>query len=132
MKWFLVVALALPVLALGADVSPLPEMSFFSELLKLLGGWKGMEVKALVVALVQLAITFLRTPFGAVAGKWKLVLVLALSIVATVLGHLFSGMSLVQALLDGTVLAAVQVFANELVKHLTQKPVLHPVEAGRK
>ena len=109
-------------IAHAQDTSPLPDTAFWSKLLEVLGGAKGMTVKGIVLAVVQLAVVFFRTSFSDFAGKTKLLVVLALSLLATVLGHIFTGMSVPAALLDGTTLAAFQVFAHQLVKHLNEKP----------
>lgn len=118
-----ILILLLPVIARADDVTtPLSDVAFFQTLIQLMGGVKGASVGAIVVSVVQLAMTFFRTPMGNFAGKWKLILVTGLSVVAAVGGALITGQTLLQALLQGATLAALQVFANETVKHFSEEP----------
>jgi hypothetical protein len=97
-----------------------PDADFWSALLALLGGIKGMGGLAIAVGLVQLGMVFLKTSYGSFAGKWKLVAVAALSVIGAVLAGLASGLPLMASLLNGTVIAAVQVLVNEVIKHLKE------------
>lgn len=116
----LVVFLLLTVSIVAFAEAPLPDSDFWSELLKLLGGIKGMSGLAVAVAVVQLAMVFFQTSYGNLAGSWKLVIVSGLTAVGAVLAGIASGVGLLPALLNGAVLAALQVFVNEIIKHFKE------------
>jgi len=99
-----------------------PDSDFWTQLISFLGGLKGASVLAVVYGLVQVAMTFFNTSLGSVAGIWKLAVVSFLTIVGTILGQVMSGVPFLQALLNGSVLTAVSVFINEVIKHFKESP----------
>lgn len=107
-----------------AEAPVAPDSDFWQALLNFLGGMKGMSGLALAAAVVQLAMVFFNTSYGNLAGKWKLVIVYGLSLVGAVVAGLASGLAILPALLNGTVLAAAQVFINEIIKHFKEDKVL--------
>lgn len=106
---------------------PLPDSSFWTGLLEFVKSLKNGTALTIVAAFVQLSIVFFRTSFGNFAGVYKLLTVLGLAVVYTFLMNLMRGMPLLDSLLDGTVVTAVMVFVNELMKHLKQEAGLVPV-----
>lgn len=123
MTKLILIGVMLPLVAFGVDTTPLPDSAFWAELLKVLGGIKSMGVAAAVVAFTQLAMVFFRTEMSNFAGKWKLVVVLGLSVVFSIAGGIGAGLSLSQSLFSGATLSALQVFAFEFYKHWTDKDV---------
>lgn len=102
-------------------MTPLPDTEFWSQLLSLLGGIKGMGLHAIVVGVVQLVMVFFKTSLSDFAGKWKLTIVTGLTFLGALLTAYFQSMDLLGALLNGAVLSALQVFASQLVKQFTEK-----------
>jgi len=114
--------LLIPAVCLAEDV--IPDTEFWTQLLALLGGVGGMSGLAIAAGVVQLAMVFLKTSYGQIAGKYKLLVVSGLSLAGAILAGLISGQPLLNALLNGAVLAAIQVFVNEIIKHFTEKKEL--------
>lgn len=102
-------------------MTPLPDAEFWTLLLTLLGGIKGMGIQAVVVAVVQLVMVFFKTSLSDFAGKWKLTIVTGLTFAGTFLAAYFQSMDLIGALLSGAVLAALQVFVSQVIKQFTEK-----------
>ena len=75
----------------------------------------------LAALLSQLAMLFLRTPLASFAGKYKLVAIYVLSVVAGLLTLKVSGMDWGAAALHTQTLAALQVFGNQVYKQFIQK-----------
>jgi len=101
-----------------------PTQDEIMALLASLGGLKGMGVLGIVAVVVQGLMLFFRTPLADFAGKWKLTIVLGLSLVGGVVGLVATGMAWLPALLHSTTLAAAQVFIHQLVKQVTEKPAV--------
>ena len=85
-----------------------------TELLTFVGGLKGASVLAISVGVTQLLMKFFNSSLANFAGKYKLLVVSALSLVASVLGSFASGASIMNALMSGAVLASVQVFGHQV------------------
>lgn len=105
----------------GDVTDPLPDSSFWTELLSFLKNVKVLPLAGVVMALVQLTLVFFRTSFGNLAGIYKLAVVTGLAVVYAFVARLASGASVLEALLDGAVISAVMVFVNEIKKHFTQQ-----------
>lgn len=117
----------LSLLAFGQDVTqPLETEAFLGLLLQGLGGLKGASTLAIVAFVVQTVMHLFRTPLANFAGKWKLVIVVSLSLVGTVLGLMVQGMGFLPALFNGATLAAVQVLVNQVIKQFSEKPAEAP------
>jgi len=69
---------------------------------------------AIVVTITQVLMKLLEGPLANVAGKFKLVIVSALSVVLAVATAMAAGTDLVTALFTGAGLAAVQVFLHQV------------------
>lgn len=119
MKKLMVLGLFLAVSCFAGVTDPLPDSSFWAAVLGFIGSVKGMSVLALAAAATQLAMVFFRTSYGNVAGKFKISIVLGLSVVLTLIGALASGANFFGALVSGPVLAAIQVFVYELYKQFS-------------
>ncbi len=96
------------------------------ELLKSLGGFKGATALGIVFLVVQALLLFFRTKLADFAGKWKLVIVTALSLVGGVIGLLVSGVPLLAALTHATTFTSLQVFGNQFIKQFAEKPATAP------
>lgn len=117
----------LPILAFADDpTKPVDSSQFWVQLVAVLSGLKGISTIGAAVLLSQLVMTFFRTQFGDFAGIWKLVIVTGLSLLVTILGNLQSGMNFMAALFAGGTIAAVQVFVNEILKHVKQASLPQP------
>lgn len=118
---FLFLALVLVGFKAFAEVvpvpAPVPDTEFWSQLLTFIGGVKGMSMLAVVYGISQLVMVFFKTQMGDLAGIWKLVIVSGLNVLGTVLAQLVTGVPFLVAVLNGSVLAAVSVFINEIIKH---------------
>ncbi len=109
---------------LVAQVAEPTNSDVIAELLKFVGGIKGASALAISIAAIQLVMLALRAPLANFAGKWKLLIVASLSIVAGVLAGVSSGASLLESILNGTVLAAVQVLVSQIqIQFFTKEPV---------
>lgn len=111
-----------PLVAFAEDT--LPDTEFWSALISFLGGVGGMSGLAIAAGVIQLAMVLLKTSYGNLAGKYKLLIVAGLSVGGAIVSGLASGLPFVNALLNGAVLAAIQVFVNEIIKHFTEKKEL--------
>lgn len=111
-----------PLVAFAEDT--LPDTEFWSALISFLGGVGGMSGLAIAAGVIQLAMVLLKTSYGNLAGKYKLLVVAGLSVAGAIVSGLASGLPFVNALLNGAVLAAIQVFVNEIIKHFTEKKEL--------
>lgn len=111
-----------PLVAFAEDT--LPDAEFWSALISFLGGVGGMSGLAIAAGVIQLAMVLLKTSYGNLAGKYKLLIVAGLSVGGAIVSGLASGLPFVNALLNGAVLAAIQVFVNEIIKHFTEKKEL--------
>jgi hypothetical protein len=111
-------------LAFAADVLPQPVSSdeFLAALLGSLGGFKGASTLVIVGIVTQLAMKLLMTKVGDFAGKWKITIVLTLSIVVGVVGLMSTEhLTLLAALLHSTTLAAFQVLGHQLLVQFSEK-----------
>lgn len=97
-------------------IAPSPEE--ITKFLALLAGIGGLKGAALAVVVIQGLMLFFRTNLADFAGKWKLLIVSGLSFVAAFVGILSTGAPWTTALVDGAVLAAFQVFANQIWKQV--------------
>lgn len=93
------------------------------EILKAVASVKGMSTAAIAVLVVQILMKFFETPLSQFAGKWKLLAVSGLTVVASVLSGLAMELPLSAALGQAPVLAAVQVFVHQIWVHAFQTPV---------
>lgn len=120
-----VALLALPLVALAQAASMPADLSFDEALkqsLPIITSMKGASALAIAVAVTQLVMKLAQSPLGNLAGKWKLIIVTGVSIVATYLGLVFAGTSWLSALIAGPLLAALQVFAHQLITTLKPTP----------
>lgn len=84
--------------------------------------FKGASALAIAVGVTQLVMKIAQSPLGNLAGKWKLLIVTGVSIVATYLGLVAAGTPWLSALIAGPLIAAVQVFAHQLIGALKPTP----------
>lgn len=125
----LLAVLFIPVVALAQAVAAsLPVELTVDEALKqglpIIVSMKGASALAIAVAVTQLIMKLAQSPLGNLAGKYKLLIVTGVSIVATYLGLVVAGTSWLSALIAGPLLAAVQVFAHQMIS--TLKPPTPP------
>ena len=110
----------------GVDLTPVSEVSFIQNLLALVGGYKGMATGALVLAVVQLLIMFLKTDFAGkiftkLTGQVKLLVVTFLTIVAGYLALTISGKPMGEAIVATLALPMVQEFLYQVYKQFFVK-----------
>lgn len=110
-----------PVLALAGIDDVVPTEGWILELLQFITTAKGLGALAIGAGVTQLAMRLLQTPLANVAGKWRLTLVAALSVVGIVLGGMVTGLPFMGALLTAPALAAFQVLLNQIYKQFFEK-----------
>ena len=91
------------------------------ELIKSLGGLKGATALGIAVVVTQAVMLFFRTPLANFAGKWRLTIVAAISVVSTVVALMASGLPFLDTLVHAGTLTALQVAGNQVVKQFTEK-----------
>lgn len=96
------------------------------ELLKSLGGLKGATALGIAVAVTQAVMLFFRTPLANFAGKWRLTIVASVSVVATVIALMASGLPFLACLVHAGTLTALQVAGNQFVKQFSEKADTKP------
>lgn len=102
-------------------------LNFIEQALELLGGIKGASAYVIAGIVVELLLKFLDTSlfnklFSSLKGKYKLLVVTALSYISGVLSLVnVGGQSIVEALLHSTSLTALLVLINQVYKQFFQK-----------
>jgi hypothetical protein len=102
-------------LALAAIDDPVTTEEFLKALWDFIVSPKGSTL-AVVAAVVQLAMKFVNTSMGNIVGKYKLAVLYSLSAIATIVGSLASGMSILEALVSGAALAAIMNAVHQWMK----------------
>ena len=64
---------------------------------------------------------FFKTPLASFAGKYRLLIVLGLTVAASVVGLMSQGVTFFAALVNGATLSALQVFAHQVYKQFIEK-----------
>ena len=104
------------------DTPELPTADWLMLLITAIGGMKGMSALGIAAAVAQLLLKFMATPLSKFAGKYKLLAITVLTMVAGVLGLMMaSDVSFMAALMHSTTLAAFQVFVHQLWKQFVDK-----------
>lgn len=98
-----------------------PSTDDIAALLASLGGLKGASALAIAALVVQGLMLLIRTKLGEMAGKYRLLIVYALSVGASILALRIAGVDLGAALVHGNTLAALQVLANQVFKQFFVK-----------
>ena len=96
-----------PTIVGGADIN---------DLIKAVGGVKGGGTLAIIMLVVQLIMWLLKGFFANVAGKWKLIAVLGLTLVAGIIAMMMQGVTLGASLLHSSTIASAQVLLNQAYK----------------
>lgn len=110
--------------AVFAEVAPVPsDTDVLAAILKLIGGIPGASALAIALSVVQTLAVVFSSQWGNLLGKYKLLAISAVSVAVPLLTALVSGTPLLAAVLSGAVLAALQVFVNEVIKHIKPEPV---------
>lgn len=107
--------------AYAQEIVPISTDEFLIKLWQFIGGVKGMQGLVLAAAAVQTIMLFFRSPLSTFAGKYRLLIVLGLSVIASIVGLMSQGLGLVAALVHGTTLAAGQVLAHQVYKQFIIK-----------
>ena len=106
---------------------PMPPSDFFEILIKSLGGIKGASKLAIAGIVVKVLLAFANSQlfgkaFSKVKGSMKLIIVLALSLVAGVIALMSEqGMDLSTAMMHSTTMSAFLVLVNQLYKQFFEK-----------
>lgn len=100
-----------------------PEMSEYTALFKSLGGLKGMGVLGIIAFLMQVIVLLARGPLGNFAGRYKLLIIYAGTLVMGVIGLKVGvpGMDWAAAILHSNTLAMLQVTGNQVKKQFVDK-----------
>lgn len=114
----------------GTPPAVSPTEDFLKLLMESIGGMKGASALAISALVVQLLIKLLKLPlvdgfFSKLAGTWKLVIVMSMTLISGVLSLMVSGVSFGAAVIHSTTLSAFMVLGNEIYKHFVaeKKPV---------
>ncbi len=122
---FLIFVFAWPVYALAQAASLPVDLSTedaLGQLLNSLGGIKGATVLGIVGLVLQSALLFFRTPLANFAGKWRLLIVAGISLVAGTVALVVSGVPVLAALGHANTLAATQVFFHQFIQQFKKDP----------
>lgn len=111
----------IPVLLLAGIDDVVPTETWVLELLQFISSAKGLTVLAVAAGVTQLLMRLLQTPLANVAGKWRLTLVSLFSFGAVLAGALVAGVPIGAAIFSAPVLAAFQVFLNQVYKQFFEK-----------
>lgn len=105
--------------AFGGDINEtVTTEGFLLQVLTFATTLKGLTTAAIAAGVAQLVVVLGKTPLANVAGKWRLVLVSLVSVVALVLASVATGQPVEAALAASPALASVQVFVHQLWKQL--------------
>lgn len=121
MNRLIALTIFLPLLAFAGIDDVVNTETWVLEVLKFFTTIKGLGTLAVVAGAVQLAMIAFQTPLANVAGKYRLVAVAGFSAIGLLLGAMATGQSLGAAVLSAPVLAALQVFANQIYKQFFEK-----------
>ena len=120
-KSFLPVVVFLASVVAFADVVTVPTDEFITAFWQFVGQLHGASVLVVVAGVVQLLMKFFSTSLANFAGKYRLLVILSLTLVGSVIGLMSQGMTLSAALLNGATLTAFQVLINQIYKQFIQK-----------
>lgn len=107
--------------------TPVTDFEFLQAVLAAVGGLKGASVLVVAGVVAQLIQVLFRSKYGDFAGKWKLLACLFTTWVVVIVGNMIAGLPFLQSVVNGPALAALQVFVYQLVKQLTEAPVVNPI-----
>lgn len=112
----------------GVDLTPVVEADLISKIISVIGGYKEMALGALILAVVQLLIMFLKTEFAGkiftkLTGQAKLMAVTALTIVAGYMTLTANGTPVGEAIVATLALPMVQEFLYQIYKQFFAKKV---------
>lgn len=100
---------------------PLETGEFLKALVDSLGGFVGASAMAIAALVVQLLMLLFRTPLASFAGKWRLLIVYAMSVAAGILCLMVAGVDWKAALLHSQTLASLQVLIHQIWKQFVEK-----------
>lgn len=109
-----------PVLVWAQDIVP-PTGAEISALLESIGGLKGAGTLAVVAFVVQAAMLALKSSLGGALGKYRLLAVVALTLIGGVVGLMAGGLHLGAALVHSSSLAAGQVLLHQIFVQFIKK-----------
>lgn len=105
----------IPVFAVAQDLAVVPPTTDeISAFLHSLNGLKGGSALAVAAIIVQGLMLAFRAPLGSFAGRYRLVIMSALTLVAGWTALRMAGLDGVSALLHSTTLISLQVFAHQV------------------
>lgn len=109
--------------AAGVDPSAItpPTEAEISAFLAALGGTTALKGLALVAVIAQGVALLLRTGLGDLAGKYRLLIIVLVNVVGGFVTLKMSGSDTTSALLHPTMLAALQVLANQVYRQFFVK-----------
>lgn len=94
----------------------IPTDTWLFQIFQFISSLAGKTTLAIAAGIAQLVMAGFQTPLADMAGKWRLLIVAAVSLVATVLGGMVAGLSVIGALGSGAGLVALQVLASQIWK----------------
>ncbi len=92
----------------------------WDSLLAAIGGFRGAGTMGLIVAIIQGLLLALKSPIGALAGPYKLLLIAALTMALGVTGLKIDGFDWQTALMHSTTLVSFQVLVHQIWKQMLE------------
>jgi hypothetical protein len=105
----------------AVDAVAAPSDAELSAFVKALGGVAGMGTLGIVALVVQGLMLLVRTKLGEFAGKYRLLIVLVLTVAGGVVGLMAGGMPFAAALVNAGTLSAVMVLLNQIYRQFFVK-----------
>lgn len=88
----------------------------FNLILTALGGSKSAQILGLILLGVQVVMLLIKSFLGEMVGKYKLLIVLGLTIPSVIIATRLGGSDWTTAIMSSGVMSAVQVFSSQLIK----------------
>lgn len=120
LRIFLLSILLIALPAFAQEIVP-PSQDELMQLFASLGGLAGMKAIAIAAFVVQAVMLLLRSKLSEVLGKYRLLVVYGISIIAGVLSLIASGVNVGAAFVHANTLAAFGVFFNQIYKQFVTK-----------
>jgi len=118
-----VIAQQIPAIVSSPEIT---DENFFQALMQSLNGFKGASAMAIAAIITQLIVALLKAPiahelFNNLLGKYRLLIVSGVSIIAGVLSLKVAGVDWLAALSHSFTLTSFQVFGNQVVKQVKKE-----------
>lgn len=103
------------------QVAEVPVEDVLQSIVALIGGVKGASILGISALVIQVLMKVASSKLANFAGKYKLVIVLGLSLAGAAVNHFVSGGSLPSLFMNAGLLSAAQVFGFEVYSQFFKK-----------